>query len=121
MSKLSREQSSSLSIIHNHHHHHHHHHDYQEDLRLLSEKESRLPKLFARIMGEADAAALTRPNSDVFMRRWSDVGATCDMVDTQVTIKGDVCVQSSDSMAPSSWTMLRCGSLPQEIFRRNLS
>ena len=102
MSKLSHSHSSS-SVN-------------DENLRQLSEKESRLPRLFARLMGEADAVALIRSNSDNVMRRWSDIGST-SIGDEAEVVKGEVCVQ--DSMA--QWKMLRSGSLPQEIFRRNLS
>ncbi len=101
MSKLSHSQPSS-SIN-------------DENLRQISEKESRLPRLFARLMGEADAGALTRSNSDI-MRRWSDVGSSL-AVDEAELVKGEVCVQDSIDQ----WKMLRSGSLPQEIFRRNLS
>jgi hypothetical protein len=102
MSKLSHSQPSS-SIN-------------DENLRQLSEKESRLPRLFARLMGEADAVALSRSSLDIVMRRWSDVGSS-SAVDEAELVKGEVSVQ--DSIA--QWKMLRSGSLPQEIFRRNLS
>jgi len=47
--------------------------DKQENWRHQIEKITRTSRIFARMIGEADAVAATR--QDTYMRRWSDLGS----------------------------------------------
>jgi hypothetical protein len=51
-----------------------------ELLRRESEERTKTSRLFARMVGQADASAATR--SHTFMRRWSDLGSTTSTVAT---------------------------------------
>jgi hypothetical protein len=72
-----------------------------ELLRRESQERTKTARLFARMMGQADASAATR--SHTLMRRWSDLGSTTSAAATSR--------EHNESMRYP-----RTASLPQQTF-----
>ncbi|KAI2502550.1 hypothetical protein MHU86_11897 [Fragilaria crotonensis] len=80
-----------------------------EELRRISEQQTLLPKLMARMLGEADAAAV-QTLGNTFMRRWSDLGST-----STTTLSPDVPGGTATINGRGTCTRrVRTGSLPQD-------
>lgn len=79
-----------------------------EELRRISEQETLLPKLMARMLGEADAAAVKTLGTS-FMRRWSDLGSTTTSP-PNAAIGGAATINGRGISARRP----RTGSLPQD-------